>query len=397
MSPAAPQEIRAAGQARLTRRTAALVWLTVAGAAVVFVEPAPFWLLLMVFCAGGYLGLAIAQDFAKAFVWTSVTLFLAVAGAFFAVYVSGDRAARARLILNAYTFAAVLAALVAIVGYFGKIGAFMLYDRASGTFKDPNVLGSFLALPAAYMIMLALERPLRRALLPGLVYGILSLGVLLTFSRGAWGLLAFSSLATGYLAFVTARSTGRRARMALIGLVGCALLVAGLMVLLSFQSIGEFLKARASLEQSYDSQHLGRFERHALGFILALERPLGVGPHEFSKFFPEDPHNVYLNGLMSYGWIGGLAYLGLVIWTLAKGLRLALTAGPRLRLYAIPIAATFLGIALEGIVIDTDHWRHFYLLAGLVWGLSATSRGSYGRMEPRPDIPAALEPLRLRS
>ena len=86
MSPSRPHAIRAAGQARLTRSTAALVWLTVAGAALVFVEPAPFdvlallsiavtaaagiraprdlapfWLLLMIFCAGGYLGLAIAQ------------------------------------------------------------------------------------------------------------------------------------------------------------------------------------------------------------------------------------------------------------------------------------------------------------------------------------------------
>jgi hypothetical protein len=24
---------------------------------------------------------------------------------------------------------------------------------------------------------------------------------------------------------------------------------------------------------------------------------------------------------------------------------------------------------LEGLVIDLDHWRHFYLLMALVWGL----------------------------
>jgi Ni,Fe-hydrogenase I large subunit len=27
---------------------------------------------------------------------------------------------------------------------------------------------------------------------------------------------------------------------------------------------------------------------------------------------------------------------------------------------------------LEGAVIDSDHWRHFYLLLGLVWGLMAS-------------------------
>jgi hypothetical protein len=24
-------------------------------------------------------------------------------------------------------------------------------------------------------------------------------------------------------------------------------------------------------------------------------------------------------------------------------------------------------------VIDTDHWRHFYLLLGMIWGLSAAT------------------------
>jgi hypothetical protein len=27
----------------------------------------------------------------------------------------------------------------------------------------------------------------------------------------------------------------------------------------------------------------------------------------------------------------------------------------------------------EGFVIDSDHWRHFYLLLGMVWGLSAAT------------------------
>jgi hypothetical protein len=33
-----------------------------------------------------------------------------------------------------------------------------------------------------------------------------------------------------------------------------------------------------------------------------------------------------------------------------------------------------LGHAVVGIVIDTDHWRHFYMLIGLVWGCIALER-----------------------
>jgi hypothetical protein len=30
-------------------------------------------------------------------------------------------------------------------------------------------------------------------------------------------------------------------------------------------------------------------------------------------------------------------------------------------------------LAVEGLVIDTDHFRHFYLLIGLLWGLMAAT------------------------
>lgn len=33
--------------------------------------------------------------------------------------------------------------------------------------------------------------------------------------------------------------------------------------------------------------------------------------------------------------------------------------------------AAFLGVVVEGAIIDTDHWRHFYLLLALIWGLMA--------------------------
>ena len=31
--------------------------------------------------------------------------------------------------------------------------------------------------------------------------------------------------------------------------------------------------------------------------------------------------------------------------------------------------AAFAGLAAEGMIVDTDHWRHFYVIMGLVWGL----------------------------
>ena len=35
--------------------------------------------------------------------------------------------------------------------------------------------------------------------------------------------------------------------------------------------------------------------------------------------------------------------------------------------------STFAVLALEGMIIDTDHWRHFFLLIGVIWGMIATT------------------------
>jgi hypothetical protein len=58
--------------------------------------------------------------------------------------------------------------------------------------------------------------------------------------------------------------------------------------------------------------------------------------------------------------------------TLAIGLRATLIATPW-QAYLIAAYAAFVGEAFEGFIVDTDHWRHFFLLLGLVWGLTAAS------------------------
>ena len=51
--------------------------------------------------------------------------------------------------------------------------------------------------------------------------------------------------------------------------------------------------------------------------------------------------------------------------------------------HAIVLWSVLFVTILQGIQIDTDHWRHFYLLLGLVWGLAALK-------SPAPPAPAAL-------
>jgi hypothetical protein len=38
------------------------------------------------------------------------------------------------------------------------------------------------------------------------------------------------------------------------------------------------------------------------------------------------------------------------------------------------IYAAYVGVAVESAIIDIDHWRHYFLILGILWGLIAASR-----------------------
>ncbi len=62
---------------------------------------------------------------------------------------------RLTLIFNAWVIAAIITAILGILGYFHAFpGAevFTRYDRAMGAFQDPNVFGPYLVAPALYLL-----------------------------------------------------------------------------------------------------------------------------------------------------------------------------------------------------------------------------------------------------
>ena len=109
-----------------------------------------------------------------------------------------------------------------------------------------------------------------------------------------------------------------------------------------------------------------------LGAGMALDFPTGIGPLQFRRFFPEDTHNSFLNAFMSGGWISGILYPALVFVTAAYGLRNVFVRTPWQRTYIV-VLSTFLVTLGESFIIDTDHWRHYFLLIGLTWGLAIAS------------------------
>jgi hypothetical protein len=343
----------------------------------------PMAVLLLLYNIGGVFSLIPWMDEPPSVRFTAVSVYLMLTAIFFAAIMAEDPLGRLDTLRKGYLFAAWCAGLAGLLGYFdiGGLGSvFTLNARASGTFKDPNVLGPFLVLPIIYTLHAVLTG--RIGLTRGfLLMSVPLLALFLSFSRGAWGNLVAAALMMTGLTFLTSASAAQRARIVFLTIVCLLLLVVAMLIALSFENIRSVFEVRASLDQDYDQGVTGRFGNQLRSIPLLLEAPNGFGPLRFRWFFPEDPHNVYVNAFASYGWLGGLSFLALTAATCIAGWRVALRRAPW-QGHAVVLWSVLFVTILQGLQIDTDHWRHMYLMLGLIWGLAAL----------RPDHPASDEP-----
>lgn len=378
--------------------SAAVLWLTVFLGGFVFREPAPYelflaaiipiWLLanpglprgiaplvvlMTLFCAGGVIAATQARDFEGQPIYYAVTGFLALSSCFYAAVI-GANPGLARVVISAWIAAAVATVGLGLIGYFGLSGElFTLYGRAAGGFEDPNVFGPFLVFPFVVLVRRAMTERLGRALWSALLALIVVIGVFLSFSRAAWGLAVLCALMMAALLFMTERSAAARARYIGLALAGTVVVAIVLAAALSIPAVSDLFQERAQIVQDYDAGQFGRFQRHAIGFNMMLDQPLGIGALQFGKLLGEDEHDIWLKTLTTYGWLGFAAYLTLVLWTLAAAFPLLFRTSP-LQALAQVAYIVFVGHIVIATVIDIDHWRHVYLLFGLLWGAVAADR-----------------------
>jgi hypothetical protein len=380
----------------------AMVWLAGASSAIVFIEPSPYELATLaaavIFVATGLrmrlafmpllvllflvnIGYSISatplMDKPEVVNWIATSWYMAVTVMLFAMVLCEDTAARLDMLRRGLMVGALIAATAGIAGYFklvpGGRDLLTLYDRARGTFKDPNVLGAFLVLPALFALQSVVSDRFAKSFRSTISLGIIALAILLAFSRAAWGGLALTAAFMLALMVLTSPSHAQRSRIIVTSIVAVAIAIALVAVLLSFDSINELFRQRASFDQSYDEGHFGRFGRHILGADMALDLPFGIGPLQFHRYFPEDTHNSYLNAFMSGGWLAGVCYPALVFVTVFMGFRHIFVRVPWQRAY-LAIFSAFLGTVGESFIIDTDHWRHFWMMLGAMWGMFAAAQ-----------------------
>ncbi|MGB7287763.1 MAG: O-antigen ligase family protein [Salaquimonas sp.] len=338
------------------------------------IEVMPLLILFSIFNFGGIISSFMIEDYMRGIIYVAVSYFLALTSVFFAILIKDDMG-RLRLIFRAYVVSAVCTSMLGIIGYFG-VGGFELftrYSRAMGAFQDPNVYAPFLVTPILYLIYGIVNRsPTMLPIRVGALI-ILLLGLFLAFSRAAWGLSVISAAIFYLLLIVNEQKAKNKLKYIVLAAVGVTAILLLLIVALQFDAVSSLFSERAKAVQDYDGGRIGRFARHLLGYELALTRPLGIGPLEFGFIFGEDTHNNFVKALMDHGWIGFISWVAINLWTMISGFKLLFRQRPWLPYLQIAYVV-FVGHFIIGNVIDTDHWRHFYLLIGIIWGCIALEK-----------------------
>ena len=330
--------------------------------------------------------------------WTFQSIYLMITCIFFVMFFSDDAERRFDLGANAYLASCVFAAVCGIISYFVPTGIFFVMDgRAAGVFEDPNVLGSFLVLGLTLLTRRLLTGETRHPVVSGLALLTILAALFLAFSRGAW---AAGVLGCGLALAFTYRSSGAwiRRRIAISAVAGVVVAGCGLAALLSQSEIRDTFADRFTVTKDYDEGETGRFGNQARSLPMLMERPEGFGPLRFRLRFGLEPHNSYIGGFANGGWIGGFAFIGMALTTILVGLRLCLSPSPFQGRAQAVVPATLMFL-MQALQIDIDHWRHVYIMFGMVWGLECArlkwAARERARLRPvpadirRPELSAA--------
>lgn len=339
---------------------AALAWVAERVQARRWPRPRMFHLALALWIAAGMLSVAFAE--AKGTGARNVLLMVELA----ALAVLTSEFARDRRNLQAIIVViagvALTTALLAAVGlglfYAGEttslLGAYGeqfepsdLYARVTAGFASPPLLASFCIFASAVVARDDSPLPPR---LTAVTQVALSALVLLTFSRGAIAFFVAMGIRAAYRHWDAAT-----ARWVAVGLVSAAVLVLGAL------SVGRLhVDPVHPSSSTYEVPDPGnRREAFDTGLDTLADHPLtGKGPGTYASInrgYPFRAHLTPLNVAATMGLpaLAALIFLVVVLWR------------ERRRPTSIATWSGLIGLAIDGLTQDIEHFRHVWVLLGL--------------------------------
>ena len=374
-----------------------LVWLTVAVSSIVFLEPAPHDILvlllvvvlfplglkvprelsvplflLMLFGAANILAALTVSDTGVMVRSLSIRLYMIFAWLLWTSLVVADAQNFLRIIWHGYAFAALIAVAWGILQYFGFLPEALgiSFGRVTGPFKDANVFAPFIVPVVFYYMdrMLRIRGP--ALLLDAGKFLFLIYGLFLGFSRGAWLNMSITFMLFMLFSIMSARLLKQRLRlMIVISAIGVAAILT-LYLAISYTEAGQLFAQRATFVQEYDVAEGGRFDTQLKAIAEIGRNPIGIGPGMSATVFDGvEPHNVYLHVAVEGGWIAAISFYLFLIITLARGFSRIKTVSVLRSSLQVSLASV-IGLLAQSLFIDSTHWRHLWLLLALTWAIT---------------------------
>ncbi|GGK05758.1 membrane protein [Lentibacillus kapialis] len=361
---------------------------TIAFSSIVFIEPAPYDVLLtgsvVIAILGGYtayttihfwpvmmmllfletniVSLYFIKEVSSASYFLIITVYCIVtwSGLIGVLAYFGSRILP--LLFRSYVVAGLLVTIPGVVAYFSHLPMLDMLlwnnERVKGLFMDPNVFGPFLIPGALYALRnIGKTRQSKKLLYSWLgIFLLFSIGILLSFSRAAWGHFI---LALGIYFLLNNERPIRRFKTLFILTV---VLIPVLIYMVMATDVGDLFFARTSL-QGYDET---RFEQQGESLDYMMTYPLGFGPGQSEQFLSQSTHSLFVRILSENGLFGIVLFAGFFLITLSRSIYMGKVSSSN-KGYFVIVTSCLIGIAFNSLFIDTLHWRHFWLLLALPW------------------------------
>jgi len=381
----------------LTRRLLFLLFLL---SSFVFIEPSPFdiffaftlifaiaaghlhfssrltivWILITLYVITSLVSLINADDLEIGLRFFGINLYLCILMLFISVLIDTYGYEPIEIIFKSITCSILISVILSLAGFFDVLPIRELIaplDRLKGFFKDPNVFGPAVEVALMYVYYKINSTKAKR--LRNIIIIIpLALAVLLAYSRAGWLALVLSLIC--YSFFITFQSRSKTAMLKFIFSVFGFIFIAGLSwIIADAAGLTELAKQRFAL-QSYDED---RFMVQRILFEKSFDYILGAGPGQSEVYLGTFYNNIegsnsaqqtLLRIFFENGFPGALVFSLFLCYLCFLSLKISLSKWQFSGISAV-VSSLFYGMLLCSIVVDTLHWRHFWVIAGMICGL----------------------------
>lgn len=266
-------------------------------------------------------------------------------------------------IFHGYLISACISSIIGILAYFGVLpysDFFLMYGRVKAFFKDPNVYGPYLVIAALYALSVPETKNIS-ASKTALYYSaflLLVVGIILSFSRAAWGNLVLSLLV--YLSIIKLKFIKRRLKtLSFLALI----VIPVILFFIQTPMVEELLTLRLSY-QGYDDD---RFGTQLAAFESGLANPFGIGAGQSEYVFNYSPHSLYARVFTENGIIGLITLLLFILVSMGKLFISFWNTDSESGIIYTLFFACLVGLVFNSFFVDTLHWRHFWLVLAFAW------------------------------